>query len=747
LGFYHIFSHFNYWDDEGYVLLSIKEFISQGELYDTVYSQYGPFLYLYRSIIHSFLPVSHDAGRIINLLEWVFAACFLGLTAKQLFRSPGFSIWVLFSGFWLSRMAALHPGHPQSLIILQISIICALFGFWIHKSTTHTMRALSIFIVGLLSAAIACVKINVGAFVLLPILLVMSTASPHKFVRKVCIYMFSLCAIMLPLVLMKKLIHNEWCLRFCVVMTVAIMSSLFHLIRKENQQNAVVAIDWYLLISGYIGGLSLYSLFAFWTGSSLGGLLDGILFGPARHGTDYFVPIHLSNYTIILSIAGLVFSVLITFGKQYKYIYVFCAILKGILFGALFYAIVVADQRQSILFISLSWLWVLIYQIPSRQSKHNPLKLLIVMLAIMLPLVNYPVSSHLSGSWYMHSIVIALVLHDMLKSWEYIGNAGIIPVQPLVNWSTAILAAAGIGIVLHGTWNNYRDYPLRTSLNLSGARRLRLPFEQTRSYYYAAQNVIAHGADFFTVPGLNSFHLWCQKEPITGLNTTFWMGLLDDEQQNAIISNIKKTKKFLVLEGDYSIWTKASGKDYSTKPLMKYIYSLYTNRKQCEQFTFRYKDSTKHHQRYIIAGEHKFEGKLEHAIPLPTFPLKPQSTICLHIEILPVASDGVLLGHADVTSFRIADTSVVLLAFKEGKLYLVNEEIDNVIEKNKWSSLELLLGSGNIKLMYNNDLVARVAYTPNALRGLSGWLGAGYSSAEKEWKAFEGNMRNVYMYY
>jgi len=47
-----LFSTFMVYDDEGYVLFSLKTFAEGGGLYERVYSQYGPFFFLLNQGLH-----------------------------------------------------------------------------------------------------------------------------------------------------------------------------------------------------------------------------------------------------------------------------------------------------------------------------------------------------------------------------------------------------------------------------------------------------------------------------------------------------------------------------------------------------------------------------------------------------------------------------------------------------------------------------------------------------------------------
>src|SRR5262245_40424838 len=70
--YFQVFSFFAVYDDEGYLLISLKLFRQGLPLYDTVYSQYGPFYYGFMDVVLSAgrLDVTHDTGRLITVAIW-----------------------------------------------------------------------------------------------------------------------------------------------------------------------------------------------------------------------------------------------------------------------------------------------------------------------------------------------------------------------------------------------------------------------------------------------------------------------------------------------------------------------------------------------------------------------------------------------------------------------------------------------------------------------------------------------------
>ena len=85
LGYFSIFSIFIPWDDEGYMLVSLRAYTAGGVLYRDVFTQYGPFYYelvgnALRTIanIISFQPESHMSAWLATILRNLFRTKYRG---------------------------------------------------------------------------------------------------------------------------------------------------------------------------------------------------------------------------------------------------------------------------------------------------------------------------------------------------------------------------------------------------------------------------------------------------------------------------------------------------------------------------------------------------------------------------------------------------------------------------------------------------------------------------------------------
>ena len=148
------------YDDEGYVLLSLANFSEHGGLYDQVFTQYGPFPFLYYDLLHwlSGWPIAHTLGRAVTLLHWVGSALGAGLIAWRLsgrYWTAWFTTGITFGYLW--QMTS-EPAHPGSLIALITAIgLAGAVEALLRQKPTLAMAVL-----GLTGAVLALTKINVG---------------------------------------------------------------------------------------------------------------------------------------------------------------------------------------------------------------------------------------------------------------------------------------------------------------------------------------------------------------------------------------------------------------------------------------------------------------------------------------------------------------------------------------------------------------------------------------------------------
>jgi hypothetical protein len=117
----------------------------------------------------------------------------------------------------------------------------------------------------------------------------------------------------------------------------------------------------------------------------------------------------------------------------------------------------------------------------------------------------------------------------------------------------------------------YQDWP---SLALVGTNRIHLPAVNVAEYQRVAARLRSDCDRFISVPGLNSFYLWTDKPPPTGMNTGDWMFLLDDDQQQRVVDAVRGVDRLCLVRSDQGliIWVIGSGTSAAPeRPLTRFI--------------------------------------------------------------------------------------------------------------------------------------------------------------------------------
>src|SRR6185295_18091353 len=85
-GVFKDFSSFEFYDDEGYMMLSLRHVLDGNRLYGDVRVPYGPAYYLEKWIVHGALavPLTHAAVRVTTATLRVSAAGLAGVAAARI---------------------------------------------------------------------------------------------------------------------------------------------------------------------------------------------------------------------------------------------------------------------------------------------------------------------------------------------------------------------------------------------------------------------------------------------------------------------------------------------------------------------------------------------------------------------------------------------------------------------------------------------------------------------------------------
>ena len=111
------YSSFFSYDDEGYILLSLKQFVAGQHLYSDVYSQYGPFPYELFGALFAVTgrAVSPDAARGLVIVEWLASSLLAGVCVLRVTGRLALGVAASAVAFGTLTQIVREPLHPGGL--------------------------------------------------------------------------------------------------------------------------------------------------------------------------------------------------------------------------------------------------------------------------------------------------------------------------------------------------------------------------------------------------------------------------------------------------------------------------------------------------------------------------------------------------------------------------------------------------------------------------------------------------------
>jgi hypothetical protein len=344
--------------------------------------------------------------------------------------------------------------------------------------------------------------------------------------------------------------------------------------------------EWLLVLLG--GGTAIVVILAaiLIFGTSLHGVMEGLFWGPARFYKIASVG-HLDSLPgAIIPLTALA-GLLACYGYVYarvpqsdrSWYHYMLASAKGI-----FALLVFVNPNPSMPPIFVSWARWLPASIPpwpplflsfawlaavpeANRPAEQIARIGLVAVAVMQPLIAFPAGgSQCASGGVLIFVVAALCLSDAIQTFK-----SLLPDSIRVSWLRSAIGVAVAFAILFPFYKQasgmYKHYSSLTPLELPGASRIRLNAEDVHLYRNLVRWVARPEVEtFLTLPGVNSLYLWAQKDPPTGFNITFVMGLLDDRRQEQIWESFNKRSGVVVIKDEK--WPPAR---WGNVPLAKHV--------------------------------------------------------------------------------------------------------------------------------------------------------------------------------
>ncbi len=530
-----MFSAFMFYDDEGYVLTSLRNFAEHGGLYREVYSQYGPFPYVLYSLFHALgLPLTHTVGRTLTLIAWTGTALACAALVGRATASLAARLAVLAGVSIYLWIMASEPTHPGGLIAVMTAVLAWLGYRWIDADRPRSWAVL----VGAGVGVLLLTKINIGVFAAFSTVAWFGLHHANNTVRRWAPALLVVAVAALPFALMRPLLGTPWVQAYALMFAGSGIAAI-----GAASLGASPRIGWRALGTGVLSALAvaLVVLGVIWArGTTPRDLLEGVLLGPLKHPSHFSLVFPWPAGTRFAAC----FSPAVFVGawwlrrRSWKGL---DSLIAGLRLAAAL-ALVVPLVRfpevspdNLVLAFAAPCLWLFLWPLSTESPSSLAARRWVGLLFLGQCLHAFPVP----GSQIAWGTVLALPL-AALGAWPaarlLAGRFSPAAIRSRYARLTLEIAVAIFAFTM--VWRLAQVGARRDvgrDLDLPGAECVRLPENATALFQILALNAAAHGDVLFSEPGMFSLNLWSGLPTPTLINVTHWFSLLDDTQQGAIV--------------------------------------------------------------------------------------------------------------------------------------------------------------------------------------------------------------------
>jgi hypothetical protein len=566
-----MFNLFAPYDDEGYMLISLRSFRAGKALYDGVFTQYGPFYYEFMGNLFRLfgLPTTNVSGRFVTLGLWVATSLLCGATILRYTRSVVLGVTGQLLTLYALRTLQPEPMHPGGLICFLLAAL-VFIGVVVYPRWPRAGLTL----MGVVAAGLALTKVNIGVLAIVAVAFAAVVAfeplSDRVTARRLVTVVFALT----PLALTNAHWGVGWGQRYALLVSAAAVSVTVAVrpVRQREEQwmwlPLAAAVSGVVIVMGAMVG-----------GTRLGSLVAGIVLRPSRLPKAYAVPLSLPIWAITLGVASLAVAGLMSRRARAEStgtqadpagpLTLLASTAARAVIGVLLWltaAKFLFRGEPGFVLVSLAWVAV----VPPRWTRAHDevafVRLFIPALAVLQTMHAYPVAGmQLGFSSFLLILVGAICLKDAADSlavWgEVVGAAGPLRLTSVLPLVIGALFVAWLFPEMNSNFRYHRQaYRGGEPLPFPNAMRIHLPADQVASYTWLVHEIETRcPSGFYGFPGLNSLYFWSGKEPPSDFNTARidWTFLLTKQEQERVVDRLRPSKGFCLVrnQGKATGWS------------------------------------------------------------------------------------------------------------------------------------------------------------------------------------------------
>ena len=558
-----VFAQFQGYDDEGYLLITVQQFLQGIPLYDDIYTQYGPAYYLWQQVLHGMLgiPVTHDATRVVTVVVWLGCSALAAvpvwlLTRRALLTAIGMAI-----AFFHLTQLTFEPGHPQELCLLGVMGAVAV-AMWrlVARGRLGIPAAMA---VGALVALTALTKVNVGAFLMGAIALGLVTSLRGSPWRTALVSVVAVSAV----AGVAGLMHSDLFRSDIAAWVVVVWSGLLAAFVAGSDDGAGDGVVTARELTAYAAGVAIVSTVVVVAviagGTSLRALLEGLFVWPLRLPAVFWRPLPVPLLAAAVAPVWLFLAVCrrrnVTVVRRWMPSI-------ALALGLIVFLLSITKAYGLLLALGPPLAWLALGD-ASFDAGERAARRILAFAAILIALQTYPMPD---GTQIVLGTVLfvpvgLVTLADAQRELRT-GHRQQTAPRSLRRRATlamlAVVVATAIGVRMQ------RLYADGVPLGMRGAEAVHVTERDAATYWWLTTNLREHCDAFLTAPGLNSLHFWTGIPPVSTLNATLWPILFDDAQQGRILAAMAPVGRLCVAWDQRRMEVLMSAPDTASRPLV-----------------------------------------------------------------------------------------------------------------------------------------------------------------------------------